>query len=104
MAIEITGLPTSHVQDSSGGSQAKTLQNDVSQQQTTNTSSATTDTVTLTASAAKLHELEQNLSKLPVVDQDRVASLRKAIANGEYNIDPNRTAEKFVQLETVLFK
>lgn len=104
MAIEITGLPTSQVHDSSGGNQTKALQNEVSQQQTAKSGSATTDTVTLTASAAKLHELEQNLSKLPVVDQDRVASLRKAIANGEYNIDPTRTAEKFVQLETVLFK
>jgi flagellar biosynthesis anti-sigma factor FlgM len=44
------------------------------------------------------------LSKLPVVDQARVDSLRKAIANGEYKVDPTRTAEKFVRLESALFK
>jgi flagellar biosynthesis anti-sigma factor FlgM len=48
--------------------------------------------------------LEKQLSKLPVVDQERVAHLQKAIASGEYKVDPVKTAEKLVQFEAAFSK
>jgi len=104
MAIEITGLPASHVKDSSGSKQTQALQNETirPQQQGANPSSA--DKVTLTDTAAKLQKLEKQLSNLPVVDQERVASLQKAIASGEYKVDPAKTAEKLVQFESAFSK
>lgn len=100
MAIEITGLPASHVQDSSGSSQTQALQNDTKRPQQQGASAPATDQVTLTDTAAKLQKLEKQLSNLPVVDQERVARLQKAIASGEYKINPTKTAEKLVLFET----
>jgi negative regulator of flagellin synthesis FlgM len=106
MAIEITGLPASHVQQSSDKQQIQALQNGTNRpQQPSNGSAATaTDQVTLTDTAAKLQKLEKQLSNLPVVDQERVASLQKAIASGEYKVDPAKTAEKLVQFESAFSK
>lgn len=103
MAIEITGLPASQLQDSSGIKQTQALQ-DVKQPIQTTASAASADKVTLTDTAAKLQKLEKDLSKLPVVDQERVNSLRKAIASGDYKVDPVKTAEKFVRFESALSK
>ncbi len=104
MAIEITGLPASHVQDSSGSKQTQALQNDTKRAQQQGVNPAPTDQVTLTETAAKLQKLEKQLSNLPVVDQERVARLQKAIASGEYKVDPVKTAEKLVQFETAFRK
>ena len=104
MAIEITGLPASHVQESSGNKQTQALQNDIKNPQQEGNKASPTDHVTLTKTAAKLQKLEKELSNVPVVDQERVASLRKAIASGEYKVDPIKTAEKLVQFESELTK
>ena len=104
MAIEITGLPASHVQENSGNKKTQALQNDINNQQQAGPNASSTDHVTLTKTAAKLQKLEKDLSNIPVVDQDRVASLRKAIASGDYKIDPVKTAEKLVQFESALSK
>lgn len=104
MAIEITGLPASQLQDSSGSKQTQALQDDVKHPKQTTAKAASTDQVTLTDTAAKLQKLEKDLSKLPVVDQERVNSLRKAIAAGDYKVDAVKTAEKFVQFESALPK
>jgi len=105
MAIDITGLTSTNVQDSSSNAQAKSVTNSATPSQSPTPANAPpTDSVTLTESAAKLQQLERNLSSVPVVDQNRVEGLRKAIAAGEYEIDPARTAEKFIQLEARLFK
>jgi len=101
MAIEIAGSPASRVQESSGNKQA--IQTDKKLQQE-GINASPTDQVTLTKTAAKLQKLEKDLSNIPVVDQDRVASLRKAIASGEYKVDPVKTAEKLVQFESALSK
>lgn len=104
MAIEITGLPASQVQENSGSKQTQALQNDIKNPQQEGANVSPTDHVTLTKTAAKLQKLEKDLSNIPVVDQDRVASLRKAIASGEYKVDPVKTAEKLVQFESALAK
>lgn len=106
MAIEITGLPASHVQQSGDKQQTQALQNDTNrtQPQSNSNAVATTDQVTLTETAAKLQKLEKQLSNLPVVDQERVDRLQKAIASGEYKVDPAKTAEKLVQFESAFSK
>jgi negative regulator of flagellin synthesis FlgM len=88
MAIEITGLPASHVQDSSGGKQTQALQDETKRPERQAANASAADKVTLTDTAAKLQKLEKQLSNLPVVDQERVANLQKAIASGEYKVDP----------------
>ncbi len=104
MAIAITGLPASHVQETSGSKQTQALQNETKSPGQQSANAATADKVTLTDTAAKLQKLEKQLSNLPVVDQERVANLQKAIASGEYKVDPVKTAEKLVQFESAFSK
>jgi negative regulator of flagellin synthesis FlgM len=51
------------------------------------------DSVKLTDSARQLNDLQGAVAATPVVNNDRVAALREAIANGTYVIDPQRIAD-----------
>ena len=67
------------------------------------TAATTTDTVSLTDTAARLRELEAALANAPEVDSARVEALRRAIAEGKYDVDSVHVADKLVALERDLF-
>jgi negative regulator of flagellin synthesis FlgM len=46
-----------------------------------------------------LAKLQQSLSAQPAVDQNRVDSISKALANGTYRIDPERIASGLLSSE-----
>lgn len=54
---------------------------------------ASDDAVKLTDNARQMQDLQGAVAATPVVDRDRVAALREAIANGTYTIDPQRIAD-----------
>ena len=56
------------------------------------------ETVDLTDSA-RLHAIAQGLAAQPVVDVERVAAVRQSIADGSYEIDAERVAEKLIDFE-----
>ncbi len=60
------------------------------------------DSVSLTDSANRLKQLEAELGSRPVVDAQRVADIRAAIAGGRYQVDAQRVADRMVQMETDL--
>ena len=62
------------------------------------------DTVSLTGTASQLRALEQQVASLPVVDVQRVESIKQSIANGGFQIDPTRVAEKMIQIESSINK
>ena len=64
---------------------------------------ANTDTVQLTETAGRLRELDALLAQAPEVDGARVEELRRAIAEGRYNVDSVHVADKLIQLERSLF-
>lgn len=100
MAINnITGFPGNQSQRATDGSQVQVARSEptAAQQQTGRPS--TMDTVSLTDTAARLRELENSLAKLPVVDSQRVESIQQAIANGSYEVDSGRVAEKMLRFE-----
>lgn len=100
MAINnITGFPGNQSQRATDGAQVQVARSEptAAQQQTGRPS--TMDTVSLTDTAARLRELENSLAKMPVVDSQRVESLQKAIANGSYEMDSGRVAEKMLRFE-----
>ncbi len=66
-------------------------------------SEALSDRVTLTPQAQRLKELEGQVSRLPVVDQTKVERIRNEIAQGTYQMDPQRVAEKMLQFEAQVF-
>ncbi len=65
---------------------------------------ASDNNVALTSTAALLREVENAISELPEVNTERVEAIRKAIAEGSYQIDPSRIADKLMQLENALGK
>lgn len=100
MAINnITGFPGNQSQRATDGSQVQVGRGEptVSQQQTGRPS--TMDTVSLTDTAARLRELENSLAKMPVVDSQRVETIQQAIADGSYEVDSGRVAEKMLRFE-----
>lgn len=60
------------------------------------------DTLSLTGTASQLRSLEKSLASLPVVDVQRVDSVKREIANGNYEIDAPRIADKMIQMESAL--
>ena len=61
--------------------------------------SGTSDTVHISSQAIDLQGLEAHINELPEVDAARVADLRAQIANGQYEINPSRIADKILGFE-----
>ena len=57
------------------------------------------DEVSLTDSAQLMVRLEQVLEALPVVDRERVESIKQAIADGNYAVDAERVAAEVLRME-----
>lgn len=62
--------------------------------------SSNRDTVQLTDRAQNLQKLAQEVSKLPVVDADRVDSIKRMIEEGRFEINAERVASKILALES----
>ncbi len=65
-------------------------------------SAQTGDQVTLTSSARSMQKIEEAVTKTPVVNTAKVASIKQAINNGSYQVDPARVAGKILQFESGL--
>jgi len=57
------------------------------------------DTVDLTDAARLMQRVENMLANVPPTDRARVDAVRQALANGAYEIDPQRIAARIVRLE-----
>jgi negative regulator of flagellin synthesis FlgM len=66
------------------------------------TASVLQDSVSLTASAQQLSQVQRKGVEAPV-NQEKVDRLKKAIDSGEYKINPESLARKISTLESELF-
>ena len=67
---------------------------------TQNTGAPAADSqVKLSNQAQQLQAIEERLRELPEVDTARVEKIKQAIADGSYQIDSTRIAEKLIALE-----
>ncbi len=57
------------------------------------------ESVRFSDTAQQLSSLSQSIRDSAAIDQDRVESIRKAISEGQYHIDPARLASNIVNLE-----
>lgn len=55
--------------------------------------------VHITSSAHVLASLSQAVNNTPDIDESRVAAVQQAIASGQYKINPERIANRLVQLD-----
>lgn len=60
---------------------------------------AANDTVELTSSAQLLERMEKTLASLPAVDAARVAEVKTAIKNGDYEIDADAIAAALIRFD-----
>ena len=59
--------------------------------------------VSITDSARQLAALEQAVKSMPAVNEARVATIRKAIQDGTYKVEPEKIADKLLQMEQSLY-
>lgn len=99
MGIEINGLVNRSTQGTSSGKVGKESpeQSESAGAQPGTRSSG--DSLSLTDTAAKMSNASEALSEVPVVDSDKVARFREAIANGSYRVDPEKVAEKLLNAQ-----
>lgn len=60
------------------------------------------DTVQLSEAAKALQNVEKKLADTPEVDSDHVAKLKQDIESGNYQINAERIAEKFLNIDNLL--
>lgn len=104
MPIEINGQSNNQpITTKEGGASLHVIHNKKApaQQQETGKSSAL-DTVSLTDTAALLQRMEATIANASVVDTQRVEDIRKSIANGSFEINAPRVAEKMLGFEARL--
>ena len=58
------------------------------------------DRVSVTSEATRLREIEEQLMAVPEVNDSKVAEIRKAIADGTFDFNPERVAEKLMAFES----
>jgi len=62
-------------------------------------SASTNEVVVLNVSTELLERLEKSLAALPDVDSQRVAEIKAAIQNGDYQIDADAIADAMIRLD-----
>lgn len=102
MANDISGITNSKPQQANNRGTTQVKRNDGSNtqaEQSNASASNQVDKVSLTETAAKLKELENQLNVEPAIDENRVADVKAAMNNGEYYVDANKVAEKMINIE-----
>lgn len=101
MAIEITGQNGNGkiLNTRSDRPEVNVSRDEASADQQETGRPSTVDTVSLTDTSAQLRSLENTLAELPVVDTQRVESIKQAIADGSYQVNTQNVADKLIDLE-----
>ncbi|MFK5913951.1 MAG: flagellar biosynthesis anti-sigma factor FlgM [Woeseiaceae bacterium] len=96
---DITNINSNRAQLNSNQAGSIKSRNEAKQGSTSEGAATLGDRVTLTDTASRLKDIEQQLSSAPSVDSARVAEVQSAISNGDYNIDAERVADKMLAFE-----
>lgn len=66
-------------------------------------STKSSDSVSLSVKAQALGRLEAKMSEAPSVDSAKVEALKKAVAEGSYQVDSDKVAEKMLAQDSHIF-
>lgn len=101
MPIDINGISSTKIHGPTDDSQLKKPVEQPAQQMQSEQSS-TSDTVSLSDDAVQLGKIDNTSVAAPVIDTQRVEQVKKAIADGSYEVDPAKVADKLMQFESML--
>ena len=103
MINEVEGAQQANIKSLANNQQADVADSSIHRADKKQNESAAADRgVSLTDTAAKLQRLEAQIANQPVVDSQKVESVKKAIADGSFKIDSNRIANKMADFESLL--
>lgn len=107
MVRDISGLGSPNRNDlrtdrNSGGPKAESSAS--STNAPANAPASAGDQVELSTQVQTLKKLEAQLTDLPDVDEERVAAIKSAIENGEYQINDQKIAEKLLSSDALFGK
>ena len=101
---DITNINSNRSQLSPNHSSSTKGRNEAKQSSQGEGSSVTGDRVTLTNTASRLQNIEQQLNNASSIDTARVAEVQGAITSGDYNVDADRIADKMLAFEDFMNK
>jgi len=96
------GAQTNNISDTRQAGQIGREINRNAPAQAGNTAPTSADSISITGTASQLQALEKQLTSLPVVDVQRVDSVKREISNGTFEINPPRIADKMIQMESFI--
>ncbi len=99
MTIEIKNVANRAISSQGSSKPASAVDSDRPSHSSSAKSSTISDRVSLTASATQLAALEEQIGSLPIVDMNRVAETRHALATGAHQINPESTADNLLATE-----
>ena len=101
---DITNINSNRSQLSSNQTSSIKSRNEASERSQNDSTSSLGDRVTLTDTASRLQNIEQQLNNASSIDSARVAEVQSAISNGDYNVDADRIADKMLAFEDFMNK
>jgi negative regulator of flagellin synthesis FlgM len=96
MANKISGIDGRPVQVGGGAPVSRTR--DTTDGRKTETTGSASN-IDVSDTARTLAALEDRISTLPVVNENRVDAVRRALDEGRYQVDPQRVADKMLRFE-----
>lgn len=99
MTTRIKGTDTSAVDTGASRTVERVRRASPAGSTTASTPSAQTESVNITDTARRLAVLQETIAGMPEVDAARVTELRQAIERGQYHADPEKIADRLLQLE-----
>jgi negative regulator of flagellin synthesis FlgM len=102
MPIEINGLSNLQAQIAGDHNGLPTSDREPVGRSSENSRSSVQDTVSFSETAVRMGQLGVAVDDAPVVDTQRVEKVRQALADGTYNVDPVRIAEKLMDFDIAL--
>jgi negative regulator of flagellin synthesis FlgM len=100
MANKISGIDGRPVQVGGGAPVSRTK--DATSEGRKADTSATASNIDVSDTARTMAALENRISTLPVVNENRVDAVRRAMDEGRYHVDPQRVADKMMRFEVDL--
>ncbi len=106
MVAEVSGPNSNNISQVSDSQRLQQTQRgsgrEVDQRAGQDDPAARQDSVSLTRTASRLQAVKDRIEQTPEVDRERVDNLRRAIADGSYQSNPQKVADKLIQFEALM--